>query len=224
MNIINRGPLVSPVTAFLLVACTTVAVHVAAAGQLQPYNVQTQFGASQVALINEAQGDYNVVFGVLDGSAKPEITDSTGQEYSEKVHNATMVAFVAPTVKGGYHVIKMTGVSKLVAIEYQGFTQLGTWGSGLISIPDRYDFNYFIPPNCFMGELFVVAQLVNTPDAWIAPSANADVYHTEVYDQMGVFVVKDMIPDYEPVPLIPEVLLTKQQSAQVTYVELALRR
>src|SRR5215472_1608615 len=106
---------------------STIAVHVAAAGQLQPFNVQTQFGADQVAL-TEAQGDVNVVFCVLDGSAKLEIIDSTGQEYKESGRFRNLVACAAENVKAGYHVIKATGVSKLVASEYKGVTSVRGYG------------------------------------------------------------------------------------------------
>jgi hypothetical protein len=186
------------------------AVHVAAAGQLQPFNVQTQLGADQVAL-TEAQGDLNVVFCVLDGSAKLSITDSTGQQYKEKGRFGNLVAFVGQNVKAGYHLIKATGVSKMVASEYKGFTWAGGYGGGTSDSWTTGGYAYSIAVGCSNGELIVWAQVVNTPDTWIAPSPN-----TEVYDQMGVFAVKDLLvtdkPNRslrQPTQYLNEVLLTK---------------
>jgi hypothetical protein len=236
---------------------TAMLVHRADAGQLQPYNVQTQLGTSQVGM-TETQGDTNVVIGVLDGSGKPEVTDSTGQQCKDRVVCKNMVipnrlvAFFFPNVEAGYHLITMTGVSRMVVIEYKKFNTLGGSSCGGGSFPpdprfaDLFAFDggyyYSIPPNYFKNELFVIIQLVNTPDARIAPSLN-----TEVYDQMGTFVVQDAVFDKDPAPktvvfrdedfgpeihekirelvheAVPQTLLTKQKSATISWITLTLR-
>ena len=229
---------------------TAMLVHRAHGGQLQPFSVQTQLGTSQVGM-TETQGDTNVVIGVLDGSGKPEVTHSTGQQYKNRIENGNLVTFFSPNVEAGYHLIKMTGVSRMVVIEYKGFPVLGASAGGAATFPpdpafgDLFTFDggyyYSIPPNYFKNELFVIAQLVNTPDARIAPSLN-----TDVYDQMGTFVVQDAIFDKDPHPeavvfkeltpeirerirkihdMIHETLFIKQKNtkATVNWITLALR-
>ena len=232
---------------------TAMLVHRADAGQLQPFSVQTQLGTSQVGM-TEAQGDSNVVIGVTDGSGKPEVTDSTGQRYAKRFGcTDTLVTFFFPNVQAGYHLIKMTGVSRMVVIEHKGFSVVGASACGGVSFPpegpfgDLFTFDggykYSIPLNCFKNELFVIIQLVNTPGARIAPSFN-----TEVYDQMGNFVVQDTILDHDPkldtvtwsgditpeirekvrkiiLQEINETLFTKQKDtkATVNWITLALR-
>ena len=201
-------------------AIFAIAAH-ASAGQ--PSNVQTLVGTNQVA-ITETEGDLIVVFCVTvpRSIGHPPIMDSTGQTYKDTGCPGHLVAYVARNAKGGYHLLKTFGVSKIVVSEYKGVTWAQASGCGHVNLPGTEGFHYTIWPNAWKGELLVSAQMVNTPDAWIAP-ANPDLYHTEVYDQKGAFVVKDMFitQDSGGQPL-PELLLTQQENAQVTYAYVTL--